>query len=77
MEAKQWLPVNKNEVLDWLGDYGIQYSFHDIASAGELIVYRNGPTQVSFGYWIILEGMGIINICDDEIFKAMYEEING
>jgi len=53
VEAMQWLLDNKDEVFKWLDEQKITYSFHEIASAGELIVYLPSPTIVPDEAYII------------------------
>lgn len=53
VEAMQWNLDNKDAVFKWLDEQKITYSFHEIASAGELIVYLPSPTIVPDGAYII------------------------
>lgn len=53
VEAMQWLLNNKDVVFKWLDKQEIAYSFHEIASAGELIVYLPRPTIVPEEAYII------------------------
>jgi len=53
VEAMQWLLDNKDAVFKWLDEQEIAYSFHEITSAGELIVYLPRPTIVPEEAYII------------------------
>jgi len=75
-EAMQWTVENTKPVLEWLSNRGFGYSWHEIQSAGQLIVYITaGPVMVPFGHWIILTDTNLA-LCDDITFKQLYEVLD-
>jgi len=78
--AIQWNQENKTKVLEFLKNNDIGYSFHEIYSAGELILYTGvGPLQVPVGFWIIFDATNKVVSCESNeafylTFKILEEE---
>lgn len=76
VEAVEWNENSKDEVLGWLSAHGMGYTFHEIASAGQLIIYTDeGPIQIPFDYWIIRHGSNDYTVCSKQSFDAFYEVV--
>jgi hypothetical protein len=74
IEAMQFTEENKHKVIDWLKDNKVDYSYDEINSGGELIIYsKSGPFQCPTDWWVI-KGSTMFFICDDESFQSAYEE---
>ena len=77
IEAMEWNDDSKDEVLSWLSSNGIGYTFHEINSAGQLVIYTDGgPMQIPFGNFIIRTGSRMYNTCSKQSFDAFYEVID-
>lgn len=78
VEAIQWFKNNSVEVLDWLGTLSIEYSYDEILSGGELIVYSQGPAggpnQIEESQWLAKTPTRFM-IINDVSFEANYEEV--
>lgn len=76
-KAIRWTVESVADALEFLAENNIGYTFHEINSGGELIVYSiDGPRQVPFGYWIILGVKGEAYPCDPSIFEETYEVLD-
>jgi len=75
VEAMQWLFDNKEVVFKWLNEQGVAYSFHEIASAGELIVYLPSPTIVPEEAYII-KGNAYNYISSKDSFESNHKKVS-
>ena len=64
---------NIKEVIEWLDRLLIEYSYDDIKSAGQLIIYGSeGPEIVYDKNWVVyLRGNAMV--LSDETFNRLYE----
>lgn len=77
-EAMQWTRENTRGVIDWLVSKGIGYTYHEIYSAGQLVVHGDRQTlQVQDNDYIILFGPGQLDLCSPSLFDKVYEEVDG
>jgi len=75
---------NVNEVIKFLDNLGYEYSYDEIKSGGELVVYVKyvGPKVIARGNWIVviedsdtaLRGTALVSISDEQ-FQKLYEEV--
>jgi hypothetical protein len=73
--AVQWFKNDSTDVLAWLTEVKCSYSYHEINSGGELIIYTsNGPVQINDGDYIVQSGYEF-NKMNTDLFKQTYEEV--
>jgi hypothetical protein len=76
-EAIKWDKDSKDEVLQWLTINGVGFTFHEINSAGQLLIYPgNNTIQIPFGNWIIRSGSNNYGTCSQEAFESFFEVID-
>jgi len=64
---------NNKLVLEWLDRLVIDYSFDEIKSGGQLIIYTEvGPAQAELENWIVYVP-GTTTVYTDEAFKRQFE----
>lgn len=79
--AMQLKEDNLDNILDWLRHLDIQYSYDEITSAGELIVYdpSDGPAIVGLGWWIVINAFDLdtpnkqVYVFNNHVFSQRFE----
>jgi len=73
--AIQWTEESVVETLKFLEDNDVGYTFHEINSGGQLVIYTGvGPIQIPFGHWIIFDHLNQVGNCEsNETFTRSYE----
>jgi hypothetical protein len=73
--AVQWNKEDSKNVLEWLTSVKCSYTFHEINSGGELIIYTHtGPVQVNDNDFIVQTGYEFTKMNED-LFRQTYEEV--
>jgi hypothetical protein len=75
IDAIQYNADNRDEVIEWLSSHNIEYSFHEIGSAGELIIYIPGPVIVHYSNYIGIDDNKLAYFFDKNSFEANYQRI--
>lgn len=76
VEAIQWNKENQEPTLRWLSEKGCTYTYNEIASADELIIYTNqGPAQVNNGWWIVCGFSNEFYVLNPEVFNKLHREV--
>lgn len=76
-EAIQWTRDNFDEVSSWLLSKGLTFSYHEISSGNELIVYVDGlPLQINVNNWIIFFDTHNVISCVPTLFESTFEVID-
>lgn len=77
ISAVRWNKEHSQEILDWVSDNNIMFTYHEINSAGELIIYELGdrhPVMAYEGCWILKLGDRSVQVVTNEIFMEEYKE---
>lgn len=73
-KAMQWTLENKDAVFAWLNEMGINYSFHDISSGGNLIIYSDGTRQINLYNYIMFNDQNVLTVYSPILFKKCFVE---
>lgn len=79
--AMQLKTDNIDDVIDWLCRIGIQYSYDEIKSAGQLIIYdrNDGPAIVGESWWIVIGAFDVetpnkqVYVYNNHVFTQRFE----